>query len=281
MTIAAAAFDHIRQLVRLRSAIVLDDGKEYLVEARLTPIAKARGFGSIEELSARLTTQPELVDEVVQAMTTNETSFFRDVHPFEALRQHVLPDLLQRRAKLRQLRIWCGACSSGQEPYTISILLREHFPELSAWDVTILATDLSTAMLEKARSGCYRQLEVNRGLSGQHLVKYFERTGLDWRLRADVRSSVQFEPMNLIAPWRSTPSFDIVFLRNVLIYFDVDVKRSILGKVNQRLARDGYLFLGGAESTMNLDSSFERAPYERAGCYRLTSVGGSACIAKS
>ena len=273
MTLAASAFDHIRQLVRARSAIVLDDGKEYLVEARLAPIAKSRGYRDIEELSAELTpARPELMDEVVQAMTTNETSFFRDLHPFEALRQHVVPDLIQRRAKQRALRIWCGACSSGQEPYTIAILLREHFPELASWNVTIIGTDLSNAMLERARAGSYRQLEVNRGLSSEQLLKYFERSGLDWRLRADIRNAVQFEHMNLVTPWPVTPPFDIVFLRNVLIYFDVEVKRSILGKVNKRLTRDGYLFLGGAESTMNIDPAFDRAPFERAGCYRLTSA---------
>lgn len=273
MSLAAAAFDHIRGLVRARSAIVLDDGKEYLVEARLSPIARALGVAGVNELSALLTpARPDLVEEVVQAMTTNETSFFRDLHPFEALRDQVLPPLLERRRPERTLRIWCGACSSGQEPYTIAMLLREHFPELAGWQVTILATDLSLAMLERAKAACYRQLEVNRGLSSQQLLKFFERSGLDWRLKPEIRGMVQFQPLNLTSTFSGMPRFDVVFLRNVLIYFDVDMKRQILGKVRAQLQPDGYLFLGGAETTMNIDSAFERAPFDRAGCYRI--VGG-------
>lgn len=269
MSVGAAAFEQIRSIVRQHSAIVLEPGKEYLVEARLSPIARARGV-SIEELAQLLTaSNPELVTEVVQAMTTNETSFFRDHHPFEALQTHVLPDIIRKRRATRTLDIWCGACSSGQEPYSLSILIREHFPELSTWTVRILATDLSTAMLERARTGRYRQLEVNRGLSSMQLVTHFEREGLDWRLKPNIRSMVKFSQLNLLDSCVSLPKFDIVFLRNVLIYFDVDVKRDILKKVRQHLASDGYLFLGGAETTMNIDNAFERAPYERAGCYRF------------
>lgn len=271
MSVAAAAFDRIRSLVRERSAIVLDDGKEYLVEARLAPIAKARGIGSLEQLAEMLDpAHGELVDEVVQAMTTNETSFFRDVHPFEALREQVIPQLTQQRRAARTLRIWCAACSSGQEPYTIAMLLKESFPNLADWDVSIFATDLSHAMVERAKVGAYRQLEVNRGLSSQQLLRHFERSGLDWQLKPEVRKMVTFAALNLIAPWPVMPTFDIVFLRNVLIYFDVETKRRILGHLRGRMARDGYLFLGGAETTMNLDTNFERAPFERASCYRIT-----------
>jgi chemotaxis protein methyltransferase CheR len=270
MTVAAAAFDRIRTLVKERCAIVLDDGKEYLVEARLTPIAKSRGIGTLEELASMLDrNHAELVDEVVQAMTTNETSFFRDAHPFDALRNHVIPELIARRKASKTLRIWCGACSSGQEPYTIAILLKENFPQLAEWDVTLLATDISRAMLERAKAAAYRQLEVNRGLSSQQLLRFFDRSGLEWQLKPEIRSMVTFSPLNLIAPWPPTPTFDIVFLRNVLIYFDVETKQRILGGIRGRLAKDGYLFLGGAETTMNIDAHFERAPFERASCYRL------------
>lgn len=270
MSLPAAAFDRIRTLVRARSAIVLDDGKEYLVEARLGPIAKARGMASIDELSSQLTAaHPELVEQVVEAMTTNETSFFRDLHPFHALQNHVLPELIQRRKQQRTLRIWCAACSSGQEPYTVAMLIREHFPHLADWQISISATDLSSAMLARAREGVYRQLEVNRGLSTPQLLRFFDRTGMDWRLKSEIRSMVQFEPLNLIAPWPALPQVDIIFLRNVLIYFDVDVKRQVLAKMRRHLAQDGFLFLGGAETTMNIDSAFERAPFDRAGCYRL------------
>lgn len=276
MSIAAASFDHIRALVRARSAIVLDDGKEYLVEARLAPIAKSHGVASVDELSALLTpSRPQLVEEVVQAMTTNETSFFRDQHPFEALRQHVLPDLIRRRSSERSLRIWSGACSTGQEPYTIAMLIREHFPDLAGWHIDIIATDLSTAVLERARAGCYRQLEVNRGLSTPQLLKYFERAGLDWRLKQEIRNMVQFKQLNLVSDWPGLPRFDVVFLRNVLIYFDVDMKRAVLGRLRRHLASDGYLFLGGAETTMNIDVAFERAPFDRAGCYRIPKREGA------
>jgi chemotaxis protein methyltransferase CheR len=270
MNLPAAAFDQIRNVVRERSAIVLEPGKEYLVEARLTPIARAHGLASLEDLARLLTpANPELVREVVHAMTTNETSFFRDHYPFEVLQRQVLPEVLRQRQSSRTLDIWCGACSSGQEPYSIAMLLREHFPELASWNVRILATDLSSAILERAREGKYRQLEVNRGLSAAQLVRYFERDGLDWRLKPEVRSMVKFSELNLLDNWLTLPTFDIVFLRNVLIYFDVDVKKAILRKVRQHLVRGGILFLGGAESTMNIDNQFERAPYERAGCYRL------------
>jgi chemotaxis protein methyltransferase CheR len=273
MSVGAAAFDRIRTLVKERSAIVLDDGKEYLVEARLTPIAKSRGIGTLDELASLLDrAHADLVDEVVQAMTTNETSFFRDVHPFDALKKHVVPELLERRKATKKLRIWCGACSSGQEPYTIAILLKENFPELSGWDVTLYATDLSVAMLERARTGVYRQLEVNRGLSSQQLLRFFDRNGLEWQLKSEIRSMVTFAPLNLIAGWPPTPIFDIVFLRNVLIYFDVETKQRILAGIRGRLAKDGYLFLGGAETTMNIDSHFERAAFERASCYRVVGV---------
>lgn len=270
MTVAAGAFDRIRSLVKERSAIVLDDGKEYLVEARLTPIAKARGIGSLEQLASMLdAAHADLVDEVVQAMTTNETSFFRDHYPFEALRDHVLPELIAKRKNVRALRIWCAACSSGQEPYTIAILLKENFPMLADWDVSIYATDLSRAMVERARAGAYRQLEVNRGLSSQQLLRHFDRKGLDWCVKPELKALVSFAQLNLVTPWPSTPTFDIVFLRNVLIYFDVETKRRIFTALRGRMAPDGYLFLGGAETTMNLDVNFDRAPFERASCYRL------------
>jgi chemotaxis protein methyltransferase CheR len=273
VNLPAAAFDQIRTIVRERSAIVLEPGKEYLVEARLAPIVRARGLGSIEELARLLTpSNPELVTEVVQAMTTNETSFFRDQYPFDALQKQVLPEVLRKRQNTRSLNIWCGAASTGQEPYSIAIVIREHFPELAGWDVRIFATDLSTAVLERARSGRYRQLEVNRGLGAAQLVKHFERDGLDWKLKPNILSMVQFSQLNLLDNWLSLPKVDVVFLRNVLIYFDVEVKKTILRKVRQHLASDGFLFLGGAETTLNLDSAFERAPYERASCYRLAAL---------
>ena len=260
---------------RQRSAIVLDPGKEYLVEARLAPLVRELGLDSIGALVARLRLPAgsALADRVTEAMTTNETSFFRDVAPFQALRTTVVPPLLKARVGQRRLRVWCAASSSGQEPYSIAMTLDDAFPELAGWDVSITATDLSKEMVERGRAGLYKALEVNRGLPAPMLVKYFTKIGVDYQLKDRVRSMVEFTELNLIGAWPAFGSFDIVFLRNVLIYFDVDTKRTIIGRVKRLLAPDGYLFLGAAETTMNIDDGFERVPVERAGCYRRTSNG--------
>ena len=271
MTLSTTDCEAIRMLVRQRSGIVLEEEKTYLVETRLSALARREGFASLEGLLAKFHAPLSngLHEKVVEAMTTNETSFFRDMQPFEALRQAVLPEVLERRAAQRQLFIWCGAASSGQEPYSLAILLREHFPALANWHVRIVATDLSLAMLERARRGLYSQVEINRGLSASLLVKYFNRSGLEWQLKDDIRSMVEYRQMNLIENWPTMTPPDIVMLRNVLIYFDVETKRTILGKVRRLMRPDGYLFLGGAETTMNLDDAFERVPFDRSGCYRL------------
>ena len=271
MALSTVDCDRIRTLVRQRSGIVLEEEKAYLVETRLSALARREGFASLETLLAKFQAQPSngLQQKVVEAMTTNETSFFRDVQPFEALRQVVLPELLQRRAQERQLFIWCGAASSGQEPYSLAMLLREHFPTLATWNVRMLATDLSLDVLQRARRGLYSQVEVNRGLPARLLVKFFVKQGLEWQLNDDVRGMVEYRPLNLIESWPAMPSPDIAVLRNVLIYFDVETKKVILGKIRRLLRPDGYLFLGGAETTMNLDDAFERVPFDRSGCYRL------------
>ncbi|HET9772486.1 MAG TPA: CheR family methyltransferase [Acidimicrobiia bacterium] len=269
-TFTEAEFTYISDMVRTRSAIVLEPGKEYLVEARLAPLVRELGLGSIGDLVAKLR-QPSgavLAERVTEAMTTNETSFFRDVAPFQALRSTVLPEVIRARAAQRRLRIWCAASSSGQEPYSIAMTIADGFPELSTWDVQITATDLSTAMVERGRAGLYKALEVNRGLPAPMLVKYFTKVGVDYQLKPELCSMVTFSELNLIGAWPAFPTFDIVFLRNVLIYFDVDTKRTIIGRVKRLLASDGYLFLGAAETTMNIDDGFGRVPIERAGCYR-------------
>jgi chemotaxis protein methyltransferase CheR len=250
---------------------VLEPEKSYLVESRLLPLARREGLTSIADLVARMRNHPynDLQQKVVEAMTTNETSFFRDVSPFDALRLHVLPELIKKRAADRRLEIWCGASSTGQEPYTIAMILREHFPSSAAWNVRIIATDLSNDVLDRAREGRYNQIEVNRGLPAALLVKYFQRRGTEWQLKDEVRRLVEFRQLNLLETSWKVAAWDIVFLRNVLIYFDVATKKSILAKIRHVLRPDGFLFLGGAETTMNLDAGFERAEYERAGCYRL------------
>jgi chemotaxis protein methyltransferase CheR len=271
-TFTDAEFSYISDMVRARSAIVLEPGKEYLVEARLAPLVRELGLESIGALVAKLRQRAAgpLAERVTEAMTTNETSFFRDVAPFNALRASVLPALVQARAGQRRLRIWCAASSSGQEPYSIAMTIDDAFPQLRDWDVEILATDLSKEMVERGRSGVYKALEVNRGLPAAMLVRYFTKIGVDYELKPEIRSMVKFSELNLIGAWPPFSMFDVVFLRNVLIYFDVETKRTIIGRVKRLLPPDGYLFLGAAETTMNIDDGFERLPLERAGCYRRT-----------
>jgi chemotaxis protein methyltransferase CheR len=271
MPLNQADYDYLCDLVKKCSAIALDERKSYLVEARLAPLARRAGFESLPAFVACLRAGPAsgLRQQVVEAMTTNETSFFRDVYPFECLRRSLLPDLLHRRAGERRLTIWSAGCSSGQEPYSVALLLREHFPTLAGWDVRIIGSDLSQEMLERARQGRYSQAEVNRGLPAQLLVKYFRRQGLEWELHDGVRRMVEFRPLNLIEPWPPLPPLDVVFVRNVLIYFGADTRREVLGKVRRVLRPDGTLFLGGAETALNMDDTFERVPQEGCGCYRL------------
>ncbi|HEY4259515.1 MAG TPA: protein-glutamate O-methyltransferase CheR [Schlesneria sp.] len=264
-------FNFVREMVRSRSAIVLEDEKNYLVESRLQPLARREGFVGIAELVTKLRSNgfSPLHGKVVEAMTTNETSFYRDVQPFEALRKVILPELIAKRTATRQLRIWCAASSTGQEPYSLAMLLKEHFMELASWDVKILATDLSTQVLEKARSGCFNQIEINRGLPAPLLLKYFDRQGPTWQIKESIRQMIEFRPLNLIESWPAMSTMDIVLIRNVLIYFDVQTKKTILGKIRKLMRPDGVLFLGGAESTVNLDDAFGRSEVERTSVYRL------------
>ena len=264
-------FRYICDFIRDRSAIALEADKHYLVESRLLPVARREGLASIEELVRHLRHHPfgALHRTVVEAMTTNETSFFRDRHPFDALKKHVIPDLIERRATERRLRIWCAACSSGQEPHSVAMLLREHFPALASWTIDILGTDISTHMVHRSREARYSQLEVNRGLPAPLLVRYFDKVGTEWQLKNEIRNSVRYDVLNLAGPWPAAGAWDIIFMRNVMIYFDVETKQSILRKVRDNLRSDGYLFLGGAETTLNLDQRFERLEFSKAGCYQL------------
>jgi chemotaxis protein methyltransferase CheR len=265
-------FDAVRRLLHEDCAIHLDDGKQYLVEARLAPLLRQQSLKSIGELLLLLGGPSEngLRRQIVEAMVTTESSFFRDHHPFEALRNVVLPDLIQRRRGEGRLNIWCAASAHGQEPYSLAILLREHFPELAGWKVFLLASDVSREVLARAREGRYNQIEVNRGLPASLLVKYFEQRGTAWQLRPDVRQTVEFREINLARPWPVLPRMDLVLLRNVMIYFDVETKKGILGRLARLLRPDGYLLLGGAETTINLEDSFRRVASLRSGFYQLT-----------
>lgn len=269
--VSAADFAFISQLLREQCALVLEPGKEYLVKARLTPVAQRHGVASINHLIERLRRACDnvLLTQVVEAMVTTETSFFRDIHPFETLKKTVLPELIELRRSQRQLNVWFAASSSGQEPYSFAILLKEYFPELSGWRVNLLATDISHEMLQRSRAGRYSQLEVNRGLPTALLLKWFRQEGASWQLDERIRGMLTFAQMNLAQPWPAMPKWDLVFLRNVMIYFDNSVKTNILGRVARVLSQDGYLLLGGAETTISLDDSYYRNEALKSGFYQL------------
>jgi chemotaxis protein methyltransferase CheR len=270
MSIAPIEFDYLRRLVKDFCAIDIDAGKEYLADLRLSPLLHDQGCQSVQELLQQLRGKSfsTLHRKVVDAMTNNETWFFRDCHPFTALGNEIIPELMNKRMTERRLSIWSAACSSGQEPYSIAMLIRDKFM-VPNWTFSIRATDISTPVLERARKGIYSQMEVNRGLPAQLLAKYFTKQGAQWELNSTVKEMVKFEPINLSQPWAESPPVDIVFLRNVLIYFEVDVRKRILEQVRRILRRDGYLFLGGAETTLNLDSNFERVQFGQYACYRM------------
>ncbi|MFN7945169.1 MAG: protein-glutamate O-methyltransferase CheR [Blastocatellia bacterium] len=273
MPLSSADCDYICRLVLERSAIALDLKKQYLIEQRLEQVAQRQKLSSVAALVTELRRLPSyhlLYREVVEAMTTNETSFFRDQHPFEALRKNLLPELISLRAATRTLNLWCAASSSGQEPYSLVMLIREHFPELAAWTVNFIATDLSREMLDRARAGIFTQTEIGRGLPPSLLQKYFDRQGEQYQIRADLRRQVQFRELNLAEPWQTMPPMDLILMRNVLIYFTVEKKREIFARLRRQLRPDGYLMLGSAETTLNIDPAFERVQFDQAACYRLT-----------
>lgn len=259
--------DHLYQ----ESGIVLDANKHYLVESRLIPVLRGRGLSSLNELCAFLqkNNRDSLHREVVEAMTTNETSFFRDSALWQELRNSIMPELIAQRKDVRRLRFWSAASSGGQEAYSLSMLLQEM--GLGGWDIKILGTDLSRPVLEKATDARYSQLEVGRGLPTPLLLKYFEREGLQWRVKQEVRGRVQFQPLDLRQPLRTFGPFDVVFCRNVLIYFDVLTKQKILTEIRGTIFRGGHMVLGSAETTLNLnlDNSFERRQIGQATFYRM------------
>ncbi len=263
-------FDFLRTMVRARSAIALEPGQEALVESRLAPVIRELELPSATDLVAvlRAAQHSEIERRVVEAMTTNETSFFRDRHPFEALRTRVIPELIAARAARGALRFWSNACSSGQEAYSLAMLLAEHFPTVRDWDVSILATDLSRDMVHRTARGIYGQLEVNRGLPASLLVKHFERSGTQWRVRPELRFLVHARELNLADSWPPLGRFDVILLRNVLIYFDVETRRRILRRARQVLQPDGYLLLGSAETTAMIDPGWDRISYGGSSVYR-------------
>jgi chemotaxis protein methyltransferase CheR len=248
----------LQEHVHSRVGIVLEDNKHYLLESRLAPIVKQHGLGSINDLCAVLRAKRivGLEHQVVEAMTTNETYFFRDPSQYEAIRTVLLPKLKEERRDTRNLRFWSAASSTGQEAYTLAMMLLES--GFADWNIQILGTDFSEKVVERARSGIYQQIEVNRGLPAALLVKYFKRSGLDWQLSEQVRKMVRFDTIDLRKSMRTLGPFDLVFCRNVMIYFDDDTKRNIMKELHSTLFRDGWLLLGGAETAFSLEERFDR-----------------------
>jgi chemotaxis protein methyltransferase CheR len=257
-----ADFEHFRQLVRTRSGLALTPEKAYLVTSRLGPIARAEALPDVGALLARLRSgaPEELLRRCVDAMATHESFFFRDGTPFDLLAGRVLPQLIQARAARKSLRIWCAACSSGQEPYSIAMILQEHAARLAGWTLEIVATDMSEAILRKAQSGLYSEFEVKRGLSEDRLRRWFSREGHAWRISPTLQQMVQFRPHNLLHGVNGLGAFDVIFCRNVLIYLEVEQKRTILASISKSLAGDGALFLGSAETVLGLSDTLQLTP---------------------
>ncbi len=252
-------YDYLRRLLKERSGLVLAADKQYLVESRLLPVARRAGVAGLGDLVQKLKgPQAEpLVVEVVEAMTTNESFFFRDKIPFEHFRASIMPALLAARAAQRRIRIWCAAASTGQEPYSLAMALKEMTGSIAGWRIEIVATDLSNEVLEKARAGIYSQFEVQRGLPIQLLVKYFSQIGDTWQIAPDIRAMVQYRALNLLADFSHLGTFDVVFCRNVLIYFDQATKTAVLDRIARITDRAGYLVLGAAETVVGLTESFK------------------------
>ncbi len=258
-------FAFLVQMLKKKSGHVLSPDKGYLLDSRLSPIARREGYGSVEELVRAMRTRPNegLNWQVTEAMTTNETFFFRDKTPFELFKTEVIPHLSANRRPGAKAKIWCAAASSGQEPYSIAMIAKEEAPRMNGMNVDILATDISDKVLEKAKTGLYTQFEVQRGLPVQLLVKYFEKAGDLWRIDPSLRQNITFRKFNLLENFRTMGTFDVIFCRNVLIYFDQATKSDILNRLSQALAPDGYLFLGAAETVMGLSDAFAPVPGKR------------------
>lgn len=260
-----ADFEIYKSLLLEKSGLVITPDKSYLLDSRLTPIAKKWNYPTLEMMTLQLRAipDPKLIKDIVEAMTTNETSFFRDTKPFTLFQETVLPHMIQQRATRKKIRIWCAACSSGQEPYSLSMILKDKEAQLKGWQFEIVATDLSEDILDQARKATYSQFEVQRGLPIQYLMKYFTQVGEAWQLKDDIKNMVKFSTFNLLDDMSRMGQFDIVFCRNVLIYFDEKNKAQILARVEKQLDKDGFLFLGGAETVLGITDKFVPMPEKR------------------
>jgi chemotaxis protein methyltransferase CheR len=257
-------FDFIRRLLKERSGLLLSPEKQYLAESRLMPVARRHKFANLAELTHKVRAGDEtLIAEVVEAMATNETFFFRDRLPFDHFRDYILPVLMKARASHKRIRIWCAAASSGQEPYSLAMAIKEMGAKLDGFRIEILASDMCAGMLQKAAAGIYNQFEVQRGLPIQLLLKYFTQVGDTWQISPEIRAMVQFRRLNLLSDFSRLGLFDLIVCRNVLIYFDQPTKSDVLERLSRALARDGFLILGAAETTIGLTQAFRSVPDKR------------------
>lgn len=270
-----ADFQTLARFLKEKSGLALAEDKGYLLESRLLPVARAHGMKGLIDIAGevRLGRNQRLLAAVVEAMTTNESFFFRDIKPFEQFKSIVLPRLLQRRAATKELRIWSAACSTGQEPYTIAMLLTEAAVQLQGWRVEIVATDIAPGVLAKARAGLYSQFEVQRGLSVQMLLKHFSQKAEGWEIAPQLRAMISFREFNLLSDMMPLGVFDVVLCRNVLIYFDHATKADVLARIRERMRHDGILYLGGAETVLGVSEAFRPVSGER-GLYATTDAAG-------
>ncbi|WFU33349.1 protein-glutamate O-methyltransferase CheR [Bradyrhizobium brasilense] len=273
-------YEYLRKLLKDQSGLDLSADKQYLIESRLLPLARKSGLSGIPDLVAKIKAGSSAhTVQVVEAMTTNETFFFRDKVPFEHFRDTIMPDVLKARAARRSVRIWCAAGSTGQEPYSLAMCLKEMGAALAGWRVEIIATDLSQEVLEKSKAGIYSQFEVQRGLPIQMLVKYFKQSGEFWQVNPELRAMVQHRQLNLLHDFSQLGTFDVIFCRNVLIYFDQDTKINIFNRLARLMEADGFLVLGAAETVVGLTDTFKPLP-ERRGLYRPSGVRAGLAMPK-
>lgn len=272
MALSTLDVDFLRGVVAEKSGNVITQRQVYMLEKQLQPLAETEGLPGVEQLvnELRRSRSNALKTKIAEAVTVNETSFFRDIHPFDSLRTDILPKVIEKNKNEKALRIWCAASSSGQEPYSIAMVIREHFPALANWNIKILSTDLSEEMLEKTKNGVYSQIEVNRGLPVKKLIRFFDKSGTNWTAKPELRGIIDCRRLNLTAPWSYIGQFDIIFIRNVLIYFEPHVKKDILQRAIKLLRPEGYLFIGSSEMVIGMGLPIEREKVNETVCYRPT-----------
>jgi chemotaxis protein methyltransferase CheR len=271
LSISADDFKAVQKFLLENSGISLASGKEYLVEGRLQSLVYSEAFDDIHGLVVALnrSSGSDLGKKVVEALTTNETSFFRDKHPFETLKTAIIPELFKNPQAGKKIHIWSAASSSGQEPYSLAMLMADSFSWANDWDIRIVASDISEEMLTKCRSGLYSQFEISRGLPAHYLPRFFQRFEMQWQVKQEIREKIDFRYLNLYENWVGLPRLDIVFMRNVLIYFDSDTKKAILEKVMKVLKPGGYLFLGSGENPLGWEKHFQATDFSTSACFKL------------